>query len=219
MSPPRWVRRYVLFHGKQHPAQLGGQAIAAFLSHLANEHRISLSTQNQAASALLFLHRRVLDIDVAAPHGVLRPRKPKRLPIVLTRAEVKKILNELSGTQRLVVSVLYGSGLRLLEALQLRVKDVDSERGQITVRGGKGGHDRITMLPAALEPALARQLSRVKALHHRDLEQDAGWVELPAALSRKYPGAGKELGWQFVFAAASSPPILIRRECLPLCQE
>jgi integrase len=164
---------------------------------------------------LLFLHRRVLEIDVAAPHGVLRPRKPKRLPIVLTRAEVRKILDELSGTQRLMVSVLYGSGLRLLEALQLRVKDLDIEQGQITVRGGKGGHDRITMLPAAL----ACQLSHVKALHQRDLEQDAGWVELPAALSRKYPGAGHELGWQFVFAAASSPPILIRRECLPLCQE
>jgi integrase len=147
-----WVHRYVLFHGKQHPAQLDGQAIAAFLTHLANEDRVSSSTQNQAASALLFLYRTVLEIDVVAPRGVLRPRKPKRLPIVLTRAEVRKVLDELAGTQRLVASLLYGSGLRLLEALQLRVKDIDIGRGEITVRGGKGGHDRITVLPTALEP-------------------------------------------------------------------
>jgi integron integrase len=199
-----WIRRYIVFHGKVHPAQLDGRAIASFLSHLANEQKTSSATQNQAASALLFLYRNVLHIDVAAPHGVIRPRKPRRLPVVLTRAEVKNVLDELSGTQRLVASVLYGSGLRLLEALQLRVKDIDVARCVITLRGGKGGHDRITMLPRSLEPDISRHLARMKARHARDLALGAGWVALPSALGRKNPGAGKEWMWQYVFPAARS---------------
>lgn len=196
-----WVRRYVLFHGKRHPAELDGQAVAAFLTHLANDGNVSASTQNQAASALLFLHREVLGLAIDPPHDVARPRKPRRLPVVLTRDEVSIILAELRGTKRLVASLLYGSGLRLLEALQLRVKDIELERHEITVRSGKGGHDRVTLLPAALRPELSRQLARVRAQYEADVRRGAGWVALPTALARKHSTAGRDLPWPWVFPA------------------
>jgi integron integrase len=197
-----WTRRYVLFHGKQHPAGLGGDAITAFLTHLAVARNVSPSTQNQAASALLFLYREVLRIQVAPPDGVARPRKPRRLPTVLSRHEVTAVLAEMSGTTRLVASVLYGSGLRLLEALQLRVKDVQLDRLELSVRSGKAGHDRITMLPAALRRDLRRQIEHVRQQHEKDMRLGAGWVAVPGALARKAPHAGRELSWQFLFPAA-----------------
>ena len=181
-----WIRRYVLFHGKSHPGELNGEAVAAFLTDLADKHNVSTATQNQAASSLLFLYRDVLRIEISLPHGVLRPKKQRRLPIVLTRDEVSAALRELRPTHRLVASLLYGSGLRLLEALQLRVKDVDLERREITVRGGKGGHDRLTMLPSALCNDLRRQLTHVRKQHENDVQRGGGWVALPSALSTKY---------------------------------
>lgn len=196
-----WVRRYVLFHGKRHPLELDGSAVAAFLSHLANERNVSPSTQNQPASALLFLYREVLAQPLDAPHNVLRPTRPRRLPVVLTRPEVHAILVEMTGVKRLVASLLYGSGLRLLEALQLRVKDICLERNEILVRGGKGGHDRVTMLPAALRTDLARQLAVGRTQHAINVERGGGRVALPKALGGKYPAASRELAWQYLFPA------------------
>ena len=196
-----WIRRYVLYHGTRHPRELGSEAIGAFLEHLANEHQVSSSTQNQAASALLFLYREVLGQRINLPADVIRPLKPRRLPIVLTRNEVSAILGELSGAKRTVASLLYGSGLRLLEALQLRVKDVDFERHEVTVRSGKGGHDRITVLPAALASELKRQVTWVRAQYESDVKRDGGWVALPSGLAGKFEAAGKEFSWQWVFPA------------------
>ena len=197
-----WVRRYVLFHGKRHPSELDGSAMAAFLSHLANECNVSASTQSQAASALLFLYREVLSVAIEAPAGVARPRKPRRLPVVMTRSEVSAVLRQMASTKLLVAALLYGSGLRLLEALQLRVKDIDLERREVVVRDGKGGHNRMTTLPGALALELAKQIERVRARHDSDVLRDAGWVELPTALPRKLPSAARELPWQWLFPAA-----------------
>ena len=197
-----WIRRYILFHNKRHPQTLTGDDVASFLSNLANEHNVSASTQSQAASALLFLYREVLRVGIEWPTNVARPLKPRRLPTVLSQAEVAAVLAHLTGAKHLVASLLYGSGLRLLEALQLRVKDISAERGELLVRAGKGGNDRVTMLPNAVKPALAAQLHVVGALHERDCSCGAGWVNLPAALANKSPGAGRELAWQYVFPAA-----------------
>jgi integron integrase len=199
-----WIRRYVVFHGKQHPATLNGDAISAILTHLAVARNVSPSTQNQAASALLFLYREVLRIRVALPNGVARPRKPRRLPIVLSRQEVTTVLAAMRGPTRLVASVLYGSGLRLLEALQLRVKDVHVDRLELTVRSGKAGHDRVTMLPAVLRRDVSRQIEFVQHQHDGDVRRGAGWVALPAAMARKTPSAGRALSWQFMFPAVRS---------------
>jgi integron integrase len=197
-----WVRRYVVFHGKRHPAELDARAVAAFLTHLANERNVGISTQSQAASALLFLYREVLALPIAPPEGVVRPRKPPRLPVVLTRAEVAAVLGELAGTKRLVATLLYGSGLRLMEALQLRVKDIDTTRHEIVVRSGKGGYDRVTMLPDALVPDLERQVARVRRQHQDDVARGSGWVALPDALRSKTPSAARQLAWQWLFPAA-----------------
>ncbi|HSK18147.1 MAG TPA: integron integrase [Longimicrobiales bacterium] len=196
-----WIRRYVIFHGRRHPEELDGVAVAAFLTHLAAEQRVSASTQNQAASALLFLYREVLDLPIEAAAGIVRPHRPRRLPIVLTRDEVGAVLGEMSGQQRLVAHLLYGSGLRLMEALTLRVKDVQLERRELVVRGGKGGDDRMTMLPAALRSDIKRQLDRVAERYKRDRDAGAGWVAMPRGLERKMPGAGRQLGWQWLFPA------------------
>jgi integron integrase len=196
-----WVRRYVLFHGRRHPAEMGGAEIEAFLTHLATERQVSPSTQNQAASALLFLYREVLRLPVTLPGAVVRPARPKRLPIVLTPREVALLLDELQGPVRLVACLLYGSGLRLLECLQLRIKDVDLERREITVRGGKGGHDRMALLPISLVRDLRQQIRRCLEIHERDVQNGAGWVALPTALGRKLPGAGREPAWQYLFPA------------------
>ncbi|PYM94493.1 MAG: integron integrase [Candidatus Rokuibacteriota bacterium] len=196
-----WIRRFILFHGKRHPSQMGAPELTRFLSSLAVEENVAASTQNQALSALLFLYREVLEQDMPWLDDVVRAKRPVRLPIVLTRDEVRAILRQLRGTARLMAILLYGSGLRLLECARLRVQDVDFERHQITVRAGKGDKDRTTTLPTIISVELARHLDVVKKQHDLDLRQGAGWVELPWALARKYPNAGREWVWQWVFPA------------------
>lgn len=196
-----WIRRYVVHHGKRHPAQLGEREVEEFLTHLATRH-VSASTQRQAASAVLFLYREVLRQQVELPGRIARPATPQRLPVVMSRGEVVKVLAELSGTHRLVASLLYGAGMRLLEALQLRIKDINLDRREIAVRAGKGGHSRIAILPAALRPDLRRQISTVERQHTNDLRHGAGWVALPGAMSTKSPEAGRSLQWQWLFPAA-----------------
>ena len=196
-----WIRRYILFHGKRHPADMGAPEITRFLSSLAVEGNVAASTQNQALSALLFLYREVLDLDLPWLDGIVRAKRPQRLPIVLTREEVRAVLQPLTGVPRLMAYLLYGAGLRLLECCRLRVQDVDFAANQIVVRSGKGDKDRVTMLPAAVKAALARHLETVRAQYQRDLQHGAGWVELPTALARKYPNAAREWVWQWVFPA------------------
>lgn len=197
-----WVRRYIKFHGTRHPAELGGSEVAGFLSWLAQERRVSASTQTQAASALVFLYRELLDIPLGRFTELIRARQPKRAPVVLTRIEVQAVMAQLVGTPRLVCELLYGSGLRLLEAVQLRVKDVDLQMGELMVRRGKGDRDRVTMLPQVTRATLRAQLARVEALHHRDLARGAGRVMLPGAMARKSPSAERSLVWQWVFPAS-----------------
>ncbi len=193
-----WVRRYVRFHRLRHPAELGDEEINAFLTHLAVDEHVSASTQTQALSALLFLYRQVLGLSVGELE-LVRANKPRRLPVVLTRAEVRRVLAGLEGEPGLVAALLYGSGLRLMEGLRLRVCDLDPGRGELLVRSGKGGRDRVTMLPRSLQPALEAQLARARVLHARDLAAGWGRVELPGALARKYPRAPWEWRWQWVF--------------------
>jgi integron integrase len=196
-----WVRRYILFHGKRHPLEMGGPEVSKFLTSLAVDGQVAASTQNQALNALLFLYRNVLEQELPWLDGVVRAKRTVRLPVVLTREEVRAVIGELRGTQRLMALLLYGGGLRLLEAARLRVKDIDFARNQIMVRAGKGDKDRATPLPAVVVPALAAHLAAVKRQHDRDLERGAGCVELPWALARKYPNAGREWVWQWVFPA------------------
>ena len=195
-----WIRRFILFHNKRHPRDMGTPEIRAFLAHLATEGNVAASTQNQALAAILFLYREVLHQDLdPLDLDAIRAQKPKRLPTVLTRAEVQKVLALLTGEHLLMARLLYGSGLRLMECLRLRVKDVDFELRQITVRDGKGGQDRVTMLPQAVIPALQDHLIHVRALHQQDLKNGYGCVYLPDALARKYPNACTEWGWQYIF--------------------
>jgi integron integrase len=195
----QWVRRYLRFHGMRHPSEMGEAEINAFLTHLAVEGHVSSSTQTQALSALLFLYRHVLAVPVGDLGEVVRARKPKRLPVVLTSEEVRDLLAQLDGDRWLVASLMYGSGLRLMECLRLRVLDLDFDRGELTVRDGKGGKDRITMLPRALEDPLKTHLRQVRAVHERDLAAGWGRVRMPDALERKYPNASAQWGWQWVF--------------------
>jgi integron integrase len=196
-----WVRRYVVFHGKRHPDELGEAEINAFLTDLAVGRKVSASTQNQALSALLFLYRDVLGRAVDSLGDVVRARRPARLPVVLTAAEVKAVLSRLEDEPRLVATLLYGSGMRLMEALRLRVKDVDFALNQILVRDGKGQKDRRTMLPASLAEPLRLHLAHVKSLHDADLRSHLGETWLPDALARKYPAASRQWAWQYVFPA------------------
>ena len=196
-----WVRRFVLFHGKRHPAEMAGAEVTAFLSHLATEGRVSASTQSQALSALLFLYRDVLGSDIGWLDDMVRARRPERVPSVLTREEVAVLLGRLHGPEALIASLLYGAGLRLLEGCRLRVKDVELARGELVVRDGKGARDRVTMLPRRLAPLMAAQIERVRTQHAQDLAAGRGSVEMPNALARKYPRAAFELSWQWVFPA------------------
>jgi integron integrase len=196
-----WIRRYILFHDKRHPTEMGAPEITRFLSWLAVDGRVAASTQNQALSALLFLYREVLDLDVPWLDDVVRAKRPQRLPVVMTREEVRAVLQRLDGVPRLMAYLLYGAGLRVLECCRLRVQDVDFAANQIVVRSGKGDKDRVTMLPATVKAALARHLEAVRGQHQADLKWGAGWVELPTALMRKYPNAGREWVWQWVFPA------------------
>ncbi|HXF08260.1 MAG TPA: integron integrase [Candidatus Acidoferrales bacterium] len=194
-----WARRYILFHGKRHPAEMGAAEVGVFLTHLATERQASASTQNQAKAALLFLYGKVLGVDLPWLGEVVQAKVNKRLPVVLTPREVRALMDELNGTMGLIVSLLYGTGMRLLEGLRLRVKDVEFERREIVVRDGKGGKDRVTMLPENLILPLQDQILRAKRLHDADLADGFGEVWLPDALAVKYPKAGKSWGWQYVF--------------------
>ncbi|PKO89983.1 MAG: integron integrase [Betaproteobacteria bacterium HGW-Betaproteobacteria-12] len=198
-----WIKRYILFHGKRHPADMGKAEAEAFLSSLAVERNVSASTQSQALSALLFLYREVLALELPWLDDVTRAKKPVRLPTVLTRAETLSLLEKIENAElHLIVSLLYGSGLRLLEGLRLRVKDVELARNEIVVREGKGGKDRVTMIPLQLVEPLRAQIARTKAVHEADLARGKGEVWLPDALAVKYPNAARALGWQYVFPAA-----------------
>lgn len=197
----RWTREYILFCGKRHPAELGAREVSAFISHLAVGRKVAASTQTQALSALLFLYREVLALPIGWVDDVERAKKPKRLPVVFTREEARAVLSCLRDEPWLMASLLYGAGLRLMECVRLRVKDLDLARSQITVRDGKGGRDRVTVLPASLVEPLKRQLERAAALHELDLREGFGRAYLPYALARKYPAADREWCWQYVFPA------------------
>lgn len=201
-SYQEWIRRYILFHGKRHPREMGAGEVERFLSDLAVNRKVASSTQNQAFNALLFLYREVLHTEVGPLEGVERARRPEKLPVVLSRAETQRVLSGMSGTFQLMGKLLYGTGMRLMECVRLRVKDVDFERNQIVVREGKGFKDRVTMLPESLKAGLAEHLKRVKLLHEQDLAEGHGRVYLPYALKEKYPQADREWGWQYVFPAA-----------------
>jgi integron integrase len=194
----QWLRRFLRFHQLRHPREMGSAEVNAFLTHLAVEGQVSASTQNQALAALLFLYRVLLERDLDL-EGVVRARKPRRLPVVLTEEEVRSVLQRLEGSEALVTGLLYGSGLRLMEALRLRVHDLDFNRQELTVRNGKGGSDRRTILPKRLPKKLRNHLEEVRSIHKRDLMDGWGQVRLPYALARKYRNAATEWGWQWVF--------------------
>jgi integron integrase len=194
-----WIRRYIEFHDRCHPRELHEGDVNRFLTRLAVKEHVAASTQNQALSAILFLYEHVLKQPLDRIQGVVRARRPKRLPVVLTVDEVSRVMSHLPGDKWLIAMLLYGGGLRLLEALRLRVKDVDFERGEITVREGKGDKDRVTTMPRAVVKHLQEHLHRVKTMHQQDVDAGYGRVELPHALARKYPKASQEWGWQFVF--------------------
>ena len=203
-----WIERFIRFHDLRHPREMGEPEVSAFLTHLARDGNVAASTQNQALSSLLFLYKVVLKQEIGWLEDVERAKKPVRLPVVLTRDEVHKIFAHLNGTVRLMAGLLYGSGLRLMECVRLRIKDIDFGYARITVRDAKGGKDRVTMLPVNLANALERHLQKAKAQHEQDLEEGFGEVYLPHALARKFPNAAREWCWQYVFPSTrlSSDP-------------
>ena len=198
-----WARRFILFHGKRHPRDLGAAEVGAFLTHLAVARQVAASTQNQAKSALLFLYREVLGVQLPWLDEIVVAKDRRRLPVVLTPAEVRALLHELNGTMGLVASLLYGTGMRLLEGLRLRVKDVEFDRREVLVRDGKGGKDRVTVLPENLILPLQQQMAQARARHGRDLAEGFGEVWLPNALTLKFPAAPRAWGWQWVSQCAS----------------
>ena len=197
-----WIKRFIIYHRKRHPGEMAEEEVAEFLTHLARHLNVAASTQNQALSALLFLYKEVLKHEIGWLEKVERAKKPPKLPVVLSRGEVKEIFEHLHGVPKLMACLLYGSGLRLMECVRLRIKDIDFALAQITVRDAKGGKDRITMLPLNLSEPLRRHLSRVKAQHEQDLEDGFGSVHLPFAFARKSPNAAREWGWQYVFPSS-----------------
>jgi integron integrase len=201
-----WIRRFVVHHGGRHPREMSGPEVQAFLNHLATEKRVAASTQNQALAAILFLYREVLEMELPWLDDLVRAKRPERLPVVLTRDEVARVLANLEGAYALIGGLLYGAGLRVAECLRLRVKDIDFGYREIIVRDGKGQKDRRTVLPQSMEAPLRHQLSRVKLLHQKDLEENQPGVSLPFALASKYPQAPRQWPWQIVFPA--------RRPCL-----
>ena len=198
-----WIKRFILFHHKRHPKEIGAPEVRLFLEDLAVRRRVAASTQNQALNALVFLYHQVLEQDLGSIGEFARAKRPQRLPTVLTRDEVSRLLAGLDGTYRLIARLLYGTGMRLLEGLRLRVKDLDFDRNQIIIRDGKGEKDRVTMLPASLQTELRAHLERVHRLHENDLTAGNGRVYLPYALAEKYPNANQEWAWQYVFPAKS----------------
>lgn len=198
----QWVRRYIFFHGKRHPAEMGAEEVQAFLTDLAVRGKVAASTQNQALSALLFLYREVLGVDLPWLKEVVRAKPSQRLPVVLSRQEVSAVLAQMNGLHGLMAQLLYGTGMRLMECVRLRVKDVDFQLGEILIRDGKGAKDRVTVLPESLIPALQAHLQQRSAVYEADLSKDKATVYLPAALARKYPNAANEWGWQYVFPSS-----------------
>jgi integron integrase len=198
-----WIKRYILFYDKRHPKEMGEKEIEAFLTHLAVDLNVASSTQNQAFNALLFLYKQVLNIELDDKIKVVRAKKPQRVPTVMAKNEVAKVIAAMEGIQKLMAMLLYGSGLRLMECLRLRVKDVDFEMNQIVVRNGKGAKDRITVLAENVKPGLKAHLAKVKMLHKEDMAKGHGKVYLPNALERKYKRANRQWGWQYVFPSKS----------------
>ncbi len=198
----QWIRRFILFHDKQHPKDMGEDHIRSFLTHLAVKGKVAASTQNQALSALLFLYQEVLREEIGWINNVERAKRPIKVPVVFTQEEAAKVLAQMTGTTRLMANLLYGTGMRLMECVRLRIKDIDFGYNQIAVRDGKGQKDRVSMLPPILHESLQRHLARVKALHQDDLAEGFGTVYLPFALERKYPNAHREWVWQYLFPAA-----------------
>jgi len=197
-----WIRRFILFHGKRHPKEMGGSEIEAFIAHLAVERHVATATQNQALRAIMFLYKYVLKKELDMPPTLLRPGRPKRLPSVLTHAEAGRVIAQMKGVTKIMTKLLYGSGLRLMECMRLRVKDIDFENRQVIVRDGKGENDRATVLPESVVAELKLQLDNVKALHEKDLREGYGETYLPYALGVKYPNAGREWIWQYIFPAS-----------------
>ena len=196
-----WIRRFVLFHDKRHPRDMGAAEVSRFLSWLAVEGKVAAATQNQALAAVLFLYRHVLEVELPWLDDVVRARRPRSLPVVLSRDEVRRVLARTTGVAKLMTQLLYGSGLRLLECCRLRIKDIDFANRQILVRRGKGNVDRATLLPAFVADDLEKWIDSVRVQHRADLDSGAGWVELPGALARKYPNAPRDWPWQWVFPA------------------
>jgi integron integrase len=197
-----WIKRFILFHNKRHPREMAEAEVTQFLTHLARDNNVAASTQNQALSALLFLYKEVLKQEIGWLGRVERAKRPAKLPIVLSAAEVRQVCGHLKGVERLMASLLYGSGLRLMECVRLRVKDVDFAYAQVMVRDGKGGKDRVTMLPVNLAEPLQRYLAKIKLQHDQDLADGFGSVHLPFALARKFPNAEREWAWQYVFPSS-----------------
>ena len=196
-----WIKRYIFFHQKRHPRELAADDVRTFLTHLAVDEKVAASTQNQAFHALLFLYRQVLKLELSNIDGVERAQISRNLPVVFTKQEAQAVIAHLKGENKLIASLLYGSGLRIMEAVRLRVKDIDFARHEITIRDGKGEKDRLTMLPQSLGPGLQVQIEAVKQLHDHDLERGCGEVYLPYALDRKYPNAARDFIWQYLFPA------------------
>lgn len=199
----RWIRQYILFHGNRDPRELGKRDIEAYLSSMATKRKVSASTQNQALAAILFLYREIVPIEVPMLDNIVHAKRPKKLPVVLSPQEVQRLLSEMEGQTRLLATLLYGSGLRLMEGCRLRVKDIDLERLEVHVREGKGGKDRKTMLPEKLVDRLKLQLIESKKLHEEDLSEGRGWVEMPRSLDRKLKNAAREWPWQWIFPATT----------------
>uniref|UniRef100_UPI000B34D8A2 integron integrase n=1 Tax=Crenothrix polyspora TaxID=360316 RepID=UPI000B34D8A2 len=199
----QWIKRFILFNGKRHPNEMSATEVEAFLTHLAVEGQVSASTQNQALSALLFMYKEVLAINLPWLDNVVRAKRPQRLPVVLTRSEVREVLARMTGTYGLMANLLYGTGMRLMECVRLRVKDVDFERYEIIVRDGKGNKDRVTMLPSITAPLLQTHLQQRKSLFEDDKRIGKAEVYLPDALAKKYPNAATEWMWQYIFCAGS----------------
>jgi integron integrase len=198
-----WIRRFILYHDKKHPREMGALEVELYLTHLAVGEKVSTNTQKQALNALVFLYHRVLQKRLGQFRDISRPKKPQRRPLVLSKSEVERILRVMSGTHQLIATLLFGTGMRLLECLRLRVKDVDLALNQIVVRDGKGWKDRVTMLPQRIKPDLEKHLARVRQIHGRDGASGNGTVYLPDALERKFPNANREWAWQYVFPAAT----------------
>lgn len=198
-----WIKRFILYHGKRHPSEMGAREVEAFLTHLAVERNVAASTQNQALAAILFLYREVLGVELDWLEGVTRAKKPQRMPTVLSPQEVEAVLAKMSGTPGLVARLLYGTGMRLMEALRLRVQDLDLRRRELVVRGGKGAKDRVTVLPTVLVAPLREHLDERRSIYDRDQTTGRASVWLPHALAEKYPNAPREWGWQYVFVASA----------------